>query len=233
MKTLIFSEIGVNHNGDMEKIEKMIHSCADIGVDGVKLQYFRVNDLDVDKRLKRILEPCQLTIDQICEVKRITESRKLLFLCTAMVRFELVEELVGIGLKWLKIREKDSYDYEFIKKCLPLLERVYISTTKRPVDDMFLFYHPKIRWVYTVPKYPASFSDLDLKSMRTYDGYSNHVPNITSPLTSCIIAKIYEKKEWYLEIHFTLNHKLGDIDDNVSLDVNELKQLVDLVRQIE
>lgn len=233
MKIIVISEIGVNHSGDMGKLEKMIYTSRDAGVDGIKLQYYDVKDLDVSERLKKALLETQLTIDQIKEAKEITEKCGLKFLCTPMVRFEMAEDLAKIGLKWVKIREKDSYDYDFIKNCLFLFDRLYISTVRRPIGDMFLFYHPKIKWVYTIPKYPASFSDIDLSSIGSWDGYSNHVPSIVAPLSTCVIAKQHEKPEWYLEVHFTLDHKLNDIDDDVSLDIDELTRLVELVRELE
>lgn len=232
MKIIVVSELGVNHDGDMDKLEKMVYASRDSGVDAVKLQYYDVDKLEIKGSLKERLAKAQLTLEQIKTAKEIAESCKLKFLCTPMSSYEKAKELSEIGLDWVKIREKDSYNYGLIKKTLPLFKRVYISTTRRPVD-MFLLYHPKIYWLYVIPEYPASISDIDLDFLRTYDGYSNHVPGIVAPFASCVMARFENKPEWYLEVHFTLDHNLNDIDDNVSLDVDELTRLVELVRELE
>jgi len=233
MKIIVMSELGVNHNGDMDKLERMIIASKNAGVNGVKLQYYDVDSLCVSGELYEKLKKSQLSIEQIEEAKNIAEKNGLIFLCTPMVKFELAKRLSEIGLKWCKIREKDSYNYDFIKNCLPLFERIYVSTTRRPVGDINLYYHPKIFWVYTVPKYPAEIKDINFGYLQAFKGYSNHVPSIVAPITSCAIARLRERKEWYLEVHFTLDHNLKDIDDSVSFDINELTRMVEMVRELE
>ncbi len=233
MKIIVISELGVNHNGDMDKLEKMIIASKNAGVDGVKLQYYNVDDLGVSDELYEKLKKAQLSLEQIKEAKNIAERNGLIFLCTPMVKFELAKQLSGIGLKWCKIREKDSYNYDFIRDCLPLFERIYVSTTRKPVGDIHIYYHPRIFWVYTVPKYPAEMKDIDFEYLQAFQGYSNHVPSIIAPVASCSVARIRERKEWYLEVHFTLDHNLKDIDDSVSFDVDELTKIVGMVRELE
>ncbi len=63
--------------------------------------------------------------------------------------------------------------------------------------------------------------------MKNFDGYSNHCPNMIAPITSVILGgKI-------LEIHVTLDKLENHIDNPVSFDFNELKKLVQLIRNSE
>ncbi len=47
MKTLIISEIGVNHDGSLKKLKKLIYSSKKIGADIVKLQIYNTNELTI------------------------------------------------------------------------------------------------------------------------------------------------------------------------------------------
>ncbi len=43
--TYIIAEIGVNHNGDLNLAEKLIHLAKDAGADAVKFQCFHAEQL--------------------------------------------------------------------------------------------------------------------------------------------------------------------------------------------
>jgi sialic acid synthase SpsE len=59
--------------------------------------------------------------------------------------------------------------------------------------------------------------------MNEFNGYSNHCPNIVAPITSAILgAEI-------IEVHVTSN-KISDFVDNaVSFDFQESKNMIDLI----
>ena len=45
MKTLIISEIGVNHDGSLKKLKKLIYFSKKVGADIVKLQIYNTNEI--------------------------------------------------------------------------------------------------------------------------------------------------------------------------------------------
>ena len=49
MKTLIISEIGVNHDGSFEKLKKLVSLSKKIGADVVKLQVYNSSELVIKK----------------------------------------------------------------------------------------------------------------------------------------------------------------------------------------
>ena len=59
-KTFIVAEIGVNHEGDVNKAKKMIDLASQSGVDAVKFQVFQTKkfvhhgDLERFKKLKKL-----------------------------------------------------------------------------------------------------------------------------------------------------------------------------------
>ena len=56
--TFIIAEAGSNHDGEIEKVKKLIDIAADAGVDAVKFQAFKADKLfnteEIVKKLKKI-----------------------------------------------------------------------------------------------------------------------------------------------------------------------------------
>ena len=63
--------------------------------------------------------------------------------------------------------------------------------------------------------------------MNDFNGYSNHCPNILAPVVAVILgAKI-------IEVHVTSDKKKNFIDNPVSFDFIELKEMVSQIRNCE
>jgi len=103
---------------------------------------------------------------------------------------------------------------------------VIISSNIPPTNSNY-YGNPKIKWLYVVPKYPCTFSDLDFTKINDFDGYSNHCPYIIAPLTTVILGcKI-------LEVHITLDKTKDFIDNAVSFDLKELNSLMNFIKQFD
>lgn len=92
----------------------------------------------------------------------------------------------------------------------------------------------KVQLLHCTTEYPAPFDEVNLAAMDTMRrafgldvGYSDHTKGIAVPLAAVAKgARIIEK-------HFTLDKKLPGPDHKASLEPNELKNMVDGIRQIE
>jgi len=105
-------------------------------------------------------------------------------------------------------------------------KEIIISSESSPKDCKY-YSDPRIKWLYCVPKYPCSLADLDFSHIKDFNGYSNHCPFIIAPLASAINgAKI-------IEVHITSDKTKPFIDNNVSFDYLELKNLINLIHQSE
>ena len=67
-------------------------------------------------------------------------------------------------------------------------------------------------------------NDLDFSKLSSFDGFSNHCQNIIAPLTAAILDTNI------IEIHLTIDKKQNFVDNNVSFDPNELKQLTNFIK---
>ena len=92
----------------------------------------------------------------------------------------------------------------------------------------------KISLLHCTTEYPTPFEDVNLKAMCTMRdifglevGYSDHTRGIEVPIAAVAMgAKIIEK-------HFTLDKNMEGPDHKASLEPDELKQMVDSIRNIE
>lgn len=244
IKTFIIAEAGCNHQGNMLLAKKMIKKAKECNADAIKFQYFSTEEIiEYEKQNPPSLytkgtfakiKATEFTIDQLYELKDYCDSVTIEFLCTPFINPERIGHLNSIVKRW-KIRERDGRDpteNQLIETALNTHKEVFVSTTRLPLQANLL-YHPKILWLFTIPKYPASMSELDLARVSNYQGYSNHIPTILAPLATAISAKIKGKNRWIIEVHVTLGHNLDVIDKDVSFDFQELELLINYIKEIE
>lgn len=230
---MVVAEIASNHGGNIEVAKKYIEEAKRAGADTIKLQYFNVDDSffpEDDPRFEQV-KRAQLSLGQLKELKTHCERIGVGFLCTPFFRVERVEELASLGLRKVKIREKDSNE-TMIKRALELFDEVYVSATRIPLDP-FLLWNPHIRWLMATPKYPFPIEEVNLGMVTAFDGISDHTRGITVSISTAAVAKAGGKEISIIEKHVTLDHSIPNLDQKVSIDFQELAELVSHLRTIE
>jgi len=92
----------------------------------------------------------------------------------------------------------------------------------------------KVSLLHCTTEYPCPFADVNLRAMDTLReafglsvGYSDHTPGITIPIAAVARgARIIEK-------HFTLDRSLPGPDHQASLEADELRAMIDAIREVE
>ena len=92
----------------------------------------------------------------------------------------------------------------------------------------------QIRLLHCTTEYPTPYEDVNLRAMCAMQerfglevGYSDHTKGIEVPIAAVAMgAKVIEK-------HFTLDKNMEGPDHKASLEPQELKQMVDSIRNIE
>ena len=115
---------------------------------------------------------------------------------------------------------------ELFEKIIATKKEIIISSQTSPLNSKF-YDHEQIKWLYVIPKYPCELEDVDFTRIKEFDGYSNHSPNILVPLAAAILGSNI------IEIHVTSDKKGDFLDNPVSFDFDELKSLVEQIRQVE
>ena len=227
--TFLVAEIGVNWDGDLGLAKNMMEAAKESGCDAVKFQAFDESIVSNHPEKNRLLKS-SIDKENIDSINEISESIGVEWFCTPMI-VEAVDLLKPYMNKF-KIRESDSHIL-LENKTNPLIEtilnsskEIIISSQQNPKDSKY-YDDPKINWLYCVPKYPCSLSDLDFGDLKDFNGYSNHCPDIVAPIRAASLgAEI-------VEVHITSNRDRNFLDNPVSFDYSELFQLVKQIRNIK
>ena len=255
-KTLIIAEAGVNHNGSIEMAKQLIDAAADAGVDYVKFQTFKAEKLvtrdakqaeyqqcnAADSSQYAMLKKLELTPRQHEELIAYCQQKGVCFLSTAF-DLESIEYLHLLHLGLWKIPSGEITNYPYLKKIAQYGEPVIMSTGMCSMDDVEQALNvllkngltkEQISLLHCNTEYPTPMQDVNLKAMLQLRdkfgvkvGYSDHTKGIEVPIAAVALgAEVIEK-------HFTLDRTLPGPDHKASLEPNELKAMVDAIRNIE
>ena len=229
-QVLIIAEIGQNHNGNIEIAKKLINAAKEGGANIAKFQLYDVDSifLPTFKWYKEAKE-AQLTKEQVVELSDWCERVGIEFMASVFDpgRVEWCEE---IGMKRYKIASRSIYDKQLINaiaktgKDIIASLGMYRETGFPQIDTS-----GKVDFLYCVAKYPTLPEDLNFLEVdfSKYSGFSDHTIGIEAALVAMARgAKIIEK-------HFTLDKKMHGPDHAVSMEPDELRQMVDFSKRFE
>lgn len=225
----IIAEIGVNWDGDFDLLRRMVNKAKDTGCDAVKFQAYKTEIVEKHPESSRLVKST-ISNENIEKVNEICKEEEIEWLCTPM--YPEAVDFLDPYVKRFKIREFDgrrileNLNSEIFEKILSTGKEVIISTQKNPQICKY-YNHPKIKWLYCIPKYPSNYEDHDFKYLRNFHGFSNHCRQIVVPLMATILGSEI------IEIHITSDKSKDFIDNNVSFDYNELNQLVRYIKICE
>ena len=257
-KVIIIAEAGVNHNGDINTAKKLIDAAAEAGVDYVKFQSFKADKLvspyakKADYQIKnteeeddsqyQMLKQLELSVDDHIELIEYCSLKKINFFSTA---FDLdgISYLSSLNLGVFKIPSGELTNYPYLRAIGKSNLPVILSTGMANLEEIekainVLIFHGAKKNEITVlhcnTEYPTPMIDVNLKAMLTIKdkldvsvGYSDHTLGIEVPIAAVALgAKVIEK-------HFTLDRDLKGPDHKASLEPNELKEMVNAIRNIE
>ena len=255
MKTLIIAEAGVNHNGNFELAKQLVDKAVEGGADIVKFQtckaenvisryadkaeYQKVTTGEADSQLEMVRK-LMLTYEEYGKLKDYCDEKGIEFLSTA---FDLpsVDYLHSIGMRRWKIPSGEITNLPLLIKIAKLGEPIIMSTGMSElseVGDAIKVLKEngagEITILHCTTEYPAPYEDVNLKAIDTMKetfglpvGYSDHTKGLEIPVAAvargaCVIEK-----------HFTLDRNMEGPDHKASIEPDELKQMVDMIRHVE
>ena len=257
-RTLIIAEAGVNHNGSVEMALRLVDAAAEAGADMVKFQTFKAKNLvtaaarkaeyqventhDGSEGQLEMLSRLELSEDDHRALMQRCKERGIEFLSTPFDE-ESVDFLASLGITTWKIPSGEITNYLLIKKIAARKGHVILSTGMSGMDDVeaalnllekFGKSRNDVTVLHCTTQYPAPYNDVNLLCIKTMrealhvqTGYSDHTPGIEIPVAAAALgATVIEK-------HFTLDRSLPGPDQTASLEPDELRQMVDEIRQVE
>ena len=220
----LIDEIGVNWNGDFEIVRKLMMISKENNLNAVKFQSFSKEIVSEHPLADKLLDS-SISSKNICQIDDLAKEIGIEWFATPM-HIDAVD-LLDPYVKRFKIREFDARilaqnkTNKLIEKIFETQKNVIISSQSLPTKlDQ---YKNKIDWLYCVPKYPCTLNELDFSKLSFFNGFSNHCQNIMAPLNAAILGADI------IEIHITIDKKYNFVDNNVSFDPDELKQLTSYI----
>ena len=236
----ITAEIGINWSGDLSIAKEMILLSKRAGANAVKFQMFNEETIK-DSKYKNELSEMILDFQKINELRGYAFQQHIGFGVSIMYpeAFEMIDNKIGIPVDFIKIRCQDHQNEKIARPAVKFCDKWDIPlliSTERRISDMdyyrYNLYPTKhAKYLYCVPKYPPELNEIydSYISSDYFDGYSNHFPSKYLPMLA--IARDLE----FVEIHvkrpaagISLYDPGLQIDANVSIDFEDLKEVCDL-----
>jgi len=249
-KPYIISEVGVNHEGDLDKAKQMIKEVAQAGGNAVKFQAYKAETLasryspaywDTDKEKTKSQYELFKKHDQFWkgefeELAEYSQKNDVDFLATPFDR-ESVDFLEPMVPSY-KIASADITNRPFLEYIARKEKPILLSTGASTISEIWR----AVEWIkeqgnnditllHCVLNYPTDYRDANLAMIKNMInlfpdyviGYSDHtLPEYTN---NVLVAA------WYLgamviEKHYTWNKALPGNDHYHAMDYNDLKNLV-------
>ncbi|HIP20909.1 MAG TPA: N-acetylneuraminate synthase, partial [Sulfurimonas sp.] len=257
MSVFIIAEAGVNHNGSIELAKKLIDVASNAGVDAVKFQTFKAENLvsknaqkadyqkettDGEESQFSMLKKLELDVDTHKELMAYCKERNILFLSTPFDH-DSINMLSSLGLNIFKVPSGEITNLPYLRHVGSLNKEVILSTGMADIgeieDALDVLVkagtdRDKITILHANTMYPTPMHDVNLRAMvtigNTFDipfGYSDHTLGIEVDIAAVAMGATV------IEKHFTLDKTMDGPDHKASLEPSELTAMVQGIRNIE
>jgi N-acetylneuraminate synthase/N,N'-diacetyllegionaminate synthase len=250
--TLIIAEIGVNHDGSVERALELVAHAADAGADAVKLQVFRAETLIhasgrfADYQKQRVddegpaamLRRYELPDEALRRIVKAIRGHGMLPLATPFSPSD-VPRIAGLDLPAVKIASPDLVNRPLLQRCAELHRPLLVSTGAATMDEV----RRAVGWLgewrctfallHCVSGYPVASGDAQLcwiSELSAFDapvGYSDHTSEeLAGALAVAAGACIVEK-------HLTHDRRAAGPDHSASADAAQFARYAAAIRLAE
>ncbi len=257
MKIFIIAEAGVNHNGSIDIAKRLVDCAVDAGADAIKFQTFKAEKFvssfapkasyqeattnPEDSQLEMIRK-LELNHSAHKELMSYCNDKGIIFLSTPF-DLDSINLLYDLGLDIFKIPSGEITNLPYLKSIGALRKKIILSTGMadlgeiEDVLDILMEAGTEkgdIIVLHCNTEYPTPFEDVNLQAMLTIRdtfkvkvGYSDHTSGIEIPIAAAALGACV------IEKHFTLDRNMQGPDHKASLIPDELKNMVNSIRNIE
>ncbi len=255
-KVFIIAEAGVNHNGSLSLAKKLVDMAVEAGCDCVKFQtaacaknvvtrYAKKAEYQIkataasksDENQLAMLEELTLKFEDFSILNDYCKERNILFLSTAF-DMQSVDFLHSLDMPCFKIPSGEITNLPYLRKINAYKKEVILSTGMANLEEvqeaLNILKDCKVQLLHCTTEYPCPFDEVNLKAMQAMHerfslpvGYSDHTKGIEVAIAAVALgAKVIEK-------HITLDKEMQGPDHKASIEIDELKQMVNSIRNIE
>ena len=246
---LVVAELGTGHLGSPERARELVDAAAGAGADCAKFQLVHADEIlhplsgGVELptgrvELYRQFRELERPVSFFAELKRYTESKGLLFLCSPF-GLQSARELRSLGVAALKIASPELNHFPLLEETagygLPLFLSSGVSTLADIERALAVTGRDRVVLLHCITAYPAPEEEYNvglLANLRAIFGVevglSDHSldPVLVPALAVLHGARVVEK-------HLTLSRAGSGLDDPVALEPGPFACMVRAVREAE
>lgn len=250
-KVIVIAEAGVNHNADEVLAREMVAAAKEAGADYVKFQtavpelvissvapkaeYQKETTGDGESQLD-MCRKLHFPIEFYRDLKEYCGRMGIGFLSTP---FDMVSLrfLISLGMDYMKIPSGEITNLPFLREAVSSGIPAILSTGMSTLDEVSRaigVLGPETIVLHCNTQYPTPYCDVNLRAMPAMGkalgvryGYSDHTPGIEVPVAAVALGACV------IEKHFTMSRSLPGPDHKASLEPDELKRMVESIRNIE
>jgi len=242
---LVIAEIGINHEGDFAKAERMVRDAAAVGCECVKFQCHVVEDEmspqakqvipgNADVSIYEIMERCQLSAADERRLKALVENLGMIYLSTPFSR-AAADRLEAMGVCGYKIGSGECNNYPLVDHIASFGKPVILSTGMNSMESVAksveILRARKVPFglMHTTSMYPTPPEKVRLGAMQqlmsefpdAVVGLSDHTLTIYPCLGAAALGASM------LERHYTSDKSWPGPDVSLSMDPEEMRQLIE------
>ena len=257
MSVFIIAEAGVNHNGSVDLAKKLIDAASNSGVDAVKFQTFKAENLvtknsekanyqkifsDKNETQFEMLKKLELTKEIHIELFNYSKNKDIKFLSSPF-DYESINLLNKLGLEMFKIPSGEINNLPYLRFIGKQNKKIILSTGMSNINevksalDILVNAGTKrnnITVLHANTEYPTPMDDVNLRAMVKMKseldvevGYSDHTKGIEVAIAAVTLGANC------IEKHFTLDSNMDGPDHKASLEPQQLRDMVRAIRNIE
>ncbi len=241
-KPFVIAEIGINHEGKFDLAIKLIDDAHKAGCECVKFQTHIIEDEmlpndvipgNANESIWEIMKRCRLTENEEIKLKDYVESLGMIFLSTPFSR-AAADSLQKLGVPAFKIGSGECNNYPLVEHIARFGKPVILSTGMNDIQsiqksvEILRKYKVAYALMHCTSMYPTPYDKVRLGALNELKenfhdavlGLSDHSIGIYTCLGAVPLgASILEK-------HFTSDRTLPGPDNPISIEPDELRELI-------
>lgn len=238
----VIAEIGINHEGQFDKAIQTIDDAYNAGCECVKFQSHVIQDEmipneiipgNAEESIWDIMDRCKLSFDEEILLKKYVESKGMIYLCTPFSR-AAANRLEEMNVSAYKIGSGECNNYPLIEHIAKFGKPIILSTGMNDIQSIKIAveiihkYQVSYALLHCTSIYPTPYDKVMLGALNDLrKNFSDAVIGLSDhSLGNYICFAAVSLGASILEKHFTSNKSWPGPDVPISIDPQELKDLI-------
>jgi len=246
--TFIIAEIGINHNGSLENVKKLVDVAVESGCDAVKFQKRTIDVVYTSEELAKpresvfgdtngdLKQGLEFGEEEYAEIDRYCKEKGIVWFASPWDEGS-VDFLAKLDIPCYKIASASLTDDALLKhirsKGKPVILSTGMSTVEQIRHAVEVLGEDDLILLHCTSTYPGADNELNLKVIPWLKeqfscpiGYSGHEVGVYSSLAAVLVGAVV------VERHITLDRAMWGSDQAASLEPQGIERLVGSIRSV-